>query len=426
VLRTFSRNLKQRLTSRYERSVFRRAFLLLALVVPAFAANFLVLYVCALWLGAVDFGIFYAANAIGNILFSGSLILNLAFTRYLAEVQINKGSQGLLAGTLKIQRAVILWGGLITVVLIGSGLAAGSSIGVRSAIVIVLIALDAFTAYVGDVGRVLLQVSRKTVALGLYTLIWMVLRLLLCMAGLLLFGTVWGALSGVVLSSLLMIGGFNLMLLGRHLPKAGSVGRLPSLASELPGIAGYGLLATITNLDVLVSYFTLPSATFGVYSASSILPKAILAVVMPLQQMLFPHMVGGSDEHADHREFRWKVAIAVVGISAVGAVFTFIVQPLACGAPPGILLCRPDLMEIMLLSVVPLAFVRALLLDDIVDHRHLPAFCLLIPLIGYAAWAIRFAVGSEVAMAWGYVGCCFAAAAVLLGVRWGFARVRTR
>ncbi len=411
-----SEGLKRLLTARYENSVFRRMFLLLALLAPAFAANFLVLYVCAHWLGAADFGVFYAANTLGNILFSGSLILNLAFTRYLSGALIARGPESLVGSTLRIQRLLLMWGGLASLVLVVSGLIVGNQLGVRSAVVVVLIVMDAFTAYIGDVGRVLLQATRRTVALGLYTLAWMVLRLLLCIAGLLAFGTVWGALSGIVLSSLVMIAAVNLVLLrqpaGTGTPAAG----LPALASEFPAILGYGLLVTVSNLDILIGYFVLPGISFGIYSASSILPKAVLTVLMPLQQMLFPHMLTGGSEQ-DDRLFQRKAALAVVGLALLGGVGIAIVEPLACGAAPGILLCRSSLMNVMLLSVVPLALVRVLLLEDIVHHRPLRAFFLLIPLFGFAVWARQAAIGQEATLAWGYLVCCLAATLVLFASR---------
>ena len=414
---TFSERLKRLLTERYETSVFRRTFLLLALIVPAFAANFFVLYVCAHWLGAAEFGVFYAANTIGNILFSGSLILNLAFTRYLSSVLAAQGAPGLLAGALKVQRTVMLWGGAIAATLIASGLVAGNRIGVRSAIVVVLIVLDAYTAYVGDVARVLLQTARRTIALGLYTLVWMTLRLLLCIVGLLWIGTVWGALSGIVLSSLIVIGVANITLLHRAQVSADRVARLPTLASELPAILGYALLITVSNLDILVGYFILPSVGFGVYSASSILPKAILTVLMPLQQMLFPHMLVSGTSREAERRFRQKAALVVVGLAVAGGIFTAAVEPFACGASPGILLCQPALMNIMLLSVVPLALVRVLLLEDIVGHRPLRAYFLLVPLVGFAIWAKNSALGQETVMAWGYLACCFMATLALAALR---------
>ncbi len=409
--------LRKRLEAGYESSVFRRAFLLLALVVPAFVANFLVLYVCAQWLGAADFGVFYAANAIGNILFSGSLILNLAFTRYLSTLAAAQGPKGLIAGAYKIQSALLRWGSLVTAALIASGVLAGSRIGVRSAIVVVLVVLDAYTAYLGDIGRVLLQVSRRTIALGLYTLVWMALRLVLCMVGLWWGGTVWGALAGIVLSSVAMIVALNVFLARQPRSATQSIGHPPRLTSELPSIVGYGLLVTVSNLDVLVGYFILPSVAFGLYSASAVLPKAILTVVTPLQQMLFPHMVAGSGDDTDNRRFRLRAGIAVVGIAALGTVMAAIVEPIACGASPGIVLCRPSLMNVILLSIVPLVLVRVILLDDIVGYRPHNAFLLLIPLVGYALWTVSAAHGLETTLAWSYLVCSLAAAAILVVAR---------
>ncbi|HZQ01774.1 MAG TPA: hypothetical protein VE999_12040 [Gemmataceae bacterium] len=410
-------SLKRLLVTDYETSVFRRTLLLLALIIPAFAANFLVLYISAHWLGAAEFGVFYAANTISNILFSGSLILNLAFTRYLSGVLTAHGSSGLVAGTRKIQHTVLWWGGWTATGLALCGLIAGNQLGVRSAIVIVLIVLDAFTAYVGDVGRVLLQTARRTLALGFYTLVWMILRLLLCIAGLLWFGTVWGALAGIVLSSLLMIAAVNFVLLRCPSGANEPVGKLPTLTGELPALFGYGLLVTVSNLDILVGYFALPSVSFGIYAASSILPKAILTVLLPLQQMLFPHMLSGrSNKQADQR-FRRKAALVVIGLAVAGTLFTVLIEPLACGEAPGILLCRPSLMNIILLGVAPLALVRVLLLEDIVNHRPFRAFLLLIPLVGFAVWTRRTAVSQEALMAWGYLGCCLVAVLLLVGHR---------
>lgn len=72
----------------YHDSVIRRAVILLALVVPAFAANMLIHYGAAALLAPDQFGVFYVANAISNVLFSGSLVLNMVFTRYLVSVEL--------------------------------------------------------------------------------------------------------------------------------------------------------------------------------------------------------------------------------------------------------------------------------------------------------------------------------------------------
>jgi len=74
-------------------------------------------------------------------------------------------------------------------------------------------------------------------------------------------------------------------------------------------------------------------------------------------------------------------------------------------------------MNIILLGVAPLALVRVLLLEDIVNHRPFRAFLLLIPLVGFAVWTRRTAVSQEALMAWGYLGCCLVAVLLLVGHR---------
>lgn len=396
--------LRHLLTAQYESSVVRRTIVLLALVVPAFAANFLVLYVCAAWLSPFQFGIFYAANAIGNILYSGSLVLNLYFTRYLVSIQTTHGAAYLSTGVFGIQRFVVGWGAVIGAALVAIGVIAGHRLGVQSWLIVMLIVLDAYTAYIGDLGRVLLQSSRRTILLGTYTLVWMTLRLVLCIVGVLVFRTVWGALTGVVTSSLIIIAGLNLWLLhGKRSPRQATVEPLPPIAGEFPAILSYSLLVAIANLDILLGYFLLPNIEFGAYSASSVLPKAILVVIMPLQQMLFPMMTGGSGKRADAIIGLKSVGI-VLFIAAAGVAATQLLSPALCGAPPGLVICVPPLMSVMLWSVVPLALVRALMLGDFARQRYLRVVWLLVPCVGYVVWAIeQHAAIREIA--WGYVAC---------------------
>jgi O-antigen/teichoic acid export membrane protein len=415
-----SGSLRSLLTARYETSVVRRTVLLLALVMPAFCANFLVLYLCADLLSPAEFGIFYAASAIGNILYSGSLVLNLYFTRYLAHVRGTHGPAGVPSGLVRIQAFVAGWGAAIGSVLIVLGVLVGSRVGVGSLIIVVLIVLDAYTAYVGDLGRVFLQASRRTALLGTYTLVWMVLRLVFCLIGVLLFRTVWSALSGVVFSALIMIAGTNAWLL-RTCRGGAAVQVLPSITAELPAILCYGMLVAVANLDILLGYFVLPDASFGAYAASSILPKAILAVIMPLQQMLFPMMTGGTSARAD-AIVGLKGAAVVAGIAVAGVATTRLGSPILCGAPPGLLACQPPLMAVMLWSVVPLALIRVLMLGDFARRRYFRVVWLVLPSLAYAWWAAQKPAG--IGLAWGFVGCCTAGLVLLAATGLSLGRLR--
>jgi O-antigen/teichoic acid export membrane protein len=412
------RTLRRLVTARYETSVVRRTGVLLALVGPAFVANFLLLYACAGLLSASQFGVFYSANAVGNILFSGSLVLNLSFTRYLAELRAGHGIASTPRGLWRIERGLLGWGALISALLIASGLLVGGWVGVQSPLIVALVVLDAYTGYLGDLGRVLLQATRRTILLGCYTLVWMLLRLLLCLLGVLLFRTVWAAFSGIVASALVMIAGMNVWLLRvlRHSHDAagGAAGRLPGVASDLPAVLSYALLVAMANLDILLGYLLLPASLFGAYSASAILPKAILAIILPLQQMLFPLLAGGTARAAAIAGLKGAGVVASVAI--LGVAVTSLARGLLCGAPPGLVFCVPPLMSVMLWSVVPLALIRILLLADFARRRYLRVGWVLPPSLAYAGWATWQHIDA-VGFAWGYVACSITGLALLVVTR---------
>jgi O-antigen/teichoic acid export membrane protein len=401
---------------RYSDSVIRRTVLLALLVATAFGANFLVQYFAAALFPVADFGVFYVANTVGNILFSGSLILNMYFTRHLVGVQQLAGESAAFAAMRRLERVVIIWGAVGSAVIFLAMFNVASRVGVQSWLVLLLIILDSYTAYVGDLGRVMLQSLRRTVQLGLYTLIWMVLRLILCVVGIVVFDSVWGALAGVVASSVLVCLGF-------HVWVAKSAGRLetalpslPRMVELLPFIAGYGLMIAMSNLDILLSYFLLPQADVGVYSASSIFPKAILVVTMPLLQMLFPMLL---HQHASNRDFKVMMlkSLGVVAVlTAAGTAMVWLTADWLCGGSWGLRNCQPGPLDILLLSVVPLALLRILVLLQFTRGQDWLAIWLAIPTVLYV-WVAWHSARDITTVAWQFAGFSGAALVFLLLVQ---------
>src|SRR3974390_2330120 len=71
----------------YDSSVVRRTLIFIVLIVPAFLANFLLYYFAARLLPADQFGLFYVANTVGNVIFSAALIFNVFFSRVLVHAR---------------------------------------------------------------------------------------------------------------------------------------------------------------------------------------------------------------------------------------------------------------------------------------------------------------------------------------------------
>jgi O-antigen/teichoic acid export membrane protein len=372
----------------YHASIFRRTIILAVFILPAFAANFFVYFFGARLLSADQFGLFYVALTIGNVLYSGALILNIFFTRYFVRVIQSTGEQSVFRAMLRVEKVVILAGGALSAVVLSALLLAGSYVGVQSRVVILLIVLDAFTAYVGDLARVLLQSLRRTIALGCYTLIWMLLKLVLCIGGLWAFNSVWAGLLGAVVSAVIMFTGFQIWVSLSARSAPGKFPPMPPAWTLVVPALGYGLMIVVSNMDVLTSYFLLADRDLGVYSASSVLPKSILVVITPLLQMLFPMMVPGHVRSEDSMVVIGKIVGTMLALTLAAMFMIWLLSGWVCGGPWGIALCDDRLLGVLLLSAAPLALLRVLVMLQFARGREALTLWLIVPLAvyGYVAW----------------------------------------
>ena len=129
----------------YKKSVIRRTFLQAAIIVPGFAANFIIYFFAGRFLARDEFGLFYVALTIGNVLFSAGLILNVFFTRYLVHVIQSNGKDAVFHAIRRIEKVVVLTGLVISTLLFFGLSIVSNYIGVQSRLVILLIILDAYT-----------------------------------------------------------------------------------------------------------------------------------------------------------------------------------------------------------------------------------------------------------------------------------------
>ena len=382
----------------YDSSVIRRTLLFLMLIVPAFLANFLVYYLGARLLPADQFGLFYVANTVGNVIFSAALIFNIFFARLLVQVGHDRGEVAVLHALRRLESVIVPIGGGIAILSVIALLVLGGYLQIPSQLVIVLIVLDAYTAYVADLGRTLLQSLNRTVSLGLYTLALMIARFVFCMIGILIFNNVSGALAGVVLSAVLVIAIFRMQVTRRIRqlgPNPGPRLSLPSMTAIIPVVIGYGLMTTMTNLDVLVSYFALKEIDLGVYSASSVFPKAILTVMTPVSQMLFPMMFRGGAEPRDFLMTVAKIGATVLAASVAAAAMTWLLSDYLCGGTIGLQHCSIPPLSALLLAAIPLALLRIVTLFQLARGRDAVLLFLMLPIALYAYFVLTTPLNVE-------------------------------
>ena len=372
----------------YDNSVLRRSIILLSLMGPAFAINFALYYAAAAFLPPEGFGLFYIAVTTANVLYSGSFVLNIFFTRHLVSVVRSDGRSAAYAARGRIQSVVLRWGALAAAAVILILSLIGKWIGIQSLAIVVLIVLDAFTAYIIDIDRAFLQSLRKTLPLGAITLIWMALRFGLAVSGMALFGTTWGGLLGVVLAAIFVQILFKFLISSSKSAPPRALPALPPIRELVPVVFGYFSLIVVSNLDVLLTYLLLKDDALGTYSASSVFPKGILVVVTPLLQMLYPMMVGRSETPRDIRRVFQKSVVVVLALSSVIAVGVFVFSGLLCGGTWGLKLCQSYPLDLLLISAVTLSVLRALVLYQSARGRDWIALSMLIPAAVYISIAL--------------------------------------
>lgn len=338
------------------KSIVRRSILFCFFLVPAYAANFLLQIFCLRFMVSEEFGVFYVANTLSNVLFAGSAVTNLLFTKKLVQQELEKGSLYRVLVFLKIREKVISFGILITILLYLLGLIFALVLGVNSKILLALIVIDVLTCYIGDLGRVYLQVVQKTILLGFYTFVWMWLRLFLAILGYCLFENIGGLFVGIVVSAIVMI-----LLMDFYVKKDNSVKEELSIKifskDDIFSFLSYSLFVGLANLDILSAYFILTKPDLTVYAASSILPKAILVILAPVQQMLFPtFLISYKLENSNKILIRNVLALMVIGMIGVASVS--ILNQFLCGNLKSISMCNVTLSDKMLFTIIPLTLIR--------------------------------------------------------------------
>jgi len=379
--------LKDLLRRRYEKSVLRRTALLCAFLVPAYGANFLTYYVTGRLLPAESFGVFFVGNTVENVLFTGAFILNILFTRHLVSVLETQGAAMAVVALGGIERKVVGWGALGAVATCLALPLVAKALALKAPLVAVAVVLECYASYLADIARAYLQSVRRTVRLGQYTLAWMILRLLLCVLGILAFRTVWGAFAGMALAAGIMFLGFHLSI-GR--PVGAAAAATPSFPSALalaPLFCGYALVIIIFNLDILLSFFVVTGDGLGVYSASSVFPKAILMVTAAPLQMVFAMMVAGYVARGGFDLVAQKAGVAALALAVAGVGTVWLASGWVCGGRWGLNLCERSALGILLLSVIPLSLLRVLVLVEFARNRDWRALLLAVPALLYVIFA---------------------------------------
>jgi O-antigen/teichoic acid export membrane protein len=362
-------------------SIIRRSLVLTTFYISGHGFNYLLLLIANALLDQSGFGRLYTGWAILNVLVAPISIIALLLSGYFAEANSRQGP-ALVAGLLERSAVKALpWSVAAVILLEVLSYAGGRLIGIDSLTLMLVLPPTAISFLGVEMVRASLQGMLRFTAYGVSWVLWCAAQCAFGAAGLWLTRSPWGCFVGILVANLITIGGLVRAVVGRHTASS-------SLPADGPVIAPYSLrraagfcsafvgCVLFINADIFLAYLFLAPADLGAYTASSVLPKAIVTATQPVVQIILPVVIAIQGEGEDTSGAVLKAIIAAFVLGAMAFCVLWAGSDLVCGAPHGIRYCGSPLMLLLAAAAVPLSVTRTLVTADVAHGRywlpHLP------------------------------------------------------
>jgi O-antigen/teichoic acid export membrane protein len=363
-------------------SIIRRSLVLTAFYISGHGFNYLLLLIANALLDPAGFGRFYTGWAVLNVLVAPISIIALLLSGYFAEANTRQGPASVVELLQRSAMKALPWATAAVAVLEVLFYAGGKLIHIDSLALMLVLAPTAITFLGVEMIRASLQGMLRFTAYGVSWFLWCATQCAFGAAGLWLTQSPWGCFAGILIANLFTIGGLSRIVASG----AGTAASLP--ASGAPTVAPYSLRCAVgfcsafvgcvlfINADIFLAYLFLGPADLGVYTASSVLPKAIVTATQPVVQIILPVVIAIQGEGEDTSGAVRKAIVAAFALGVMAFVVLWGGSDLVCGAPHGIRYCGSPLMLLLATAAVPLSMTRTLVTADVAHGRywlpHLP------------------------------------------------------
>jgi O-antigen/teichoic acid export membrane protein len=375
-------------------SIIRRSLLLTAFYISGHGFYYLLLLIANAMLDPTGFGRLYTGWAVLNVLVAPISIIALLLSSYFAETNASKGPAFVSRMLARIAAIALPWTVATVLLLEVLFYLGGRLIGVDSLALILVLPLTAVSFLGVEIIRASLQGTLRFVAYGASWFLWCVAQCAVGAVGLLLTRSPWGCFAGMLVANLLTLGGLCWAVAGAGGGGGAAAAAVPDATEDSPKLALYSLRRALAfcsafvgfvlfnNADIFLAYLTLSPADLGIYTASSVLPKAIVTATQPVVQIILPVVISIQGEGEDTSQAVMKAIFAAFALGAAAFVVLWLGSDLACGSPHGIRFCTPPLMLLLAAAAVPLSVIRTLVTADVAHGRywlpHLPFLALVI------------------------------------------------
>jgi O-antigen/teichoic acid export membrane protein len=401
-------------------SIIRRSLLLTAFYISGHGFYYLLLLIANAMLDPTGFGRLYTGWAVLNVLVAPISIIALLLSSYFAQANASKGPAFVSRMLARIAAIALPWTVATVLVLEVLFYLGGRLIGVDSLALILVLPLTAVSFLGVEMVRASLQGTLRFVAYGASWFLWCVAQCAVGIVGLLLTRSPWGCFAGMLVANLLTLGGLCWAV-------AGGGPAAPEATADSPKLASYSLRRALAfcsafvgfvlfnNADIFLAYLILSPADLGIYTASSVLPKAIVTATQPVVQIILPVVISIQGEGEDTSQAVMKAIFAAFALGAAAFVVLWAGSDLACGAPHGIRFCTSPLMLLLAAAAVPLSVIRTLVTADVAHGRYwLPHLPFLVLVVFAAAMTLTKVAGpaENFHLATTYLYCCWGLLAV--------------
>jgi O-antigen/teichoic acid export membrane protein len=381
-------------------SIIRRSLILSAFYISGHGFYYLLLLIANAYLDPSGFGRLYTGWAILNVLVAPISIIALLLSGYFAEANSTDGP-GLVAKLLERIAAAVLPRSVAAVILLEVLFYVGGKVvGVDSLALILLLPVLALSFLAVEMVRASLQGMLRFTAYGVSWFLWCAAQCAAGAAGLVSTRSPWGCFAGMLAANLLVLGCLCWGVVERSpgAPVAGESG---------PTIAPYSLRRAMgfcsafigcvlfINADIFLAYLILDPTNLGVYTSSSVLPKAIVTATQPVVQIILPVVISirGAGEDTSRAVTKAIVAALALGAAAFGVLWAG--SDLACGSLHGIRFCNSSLLLLLAAAALPLSVVRTLITADVAHGRYWLPHLPFVAIVVFAALMLTKAPGER-------------------------------
>jgi O-antigen/teichoic acid export membrane protein len=368
-------------------SIIRRSLILTTFYIAGHGFYYLLLLIANALLDPAGFGRLYTGWAVLNVLVAPISIVALLLSSYFAQANASRGPAFVSRMLRRIAALVAPWSAATVLVLEVLFYVGGRLIGADSLALVLVLPLTALSFLGVEIVRASLQGTLRFVAYGASWFLWCVAQCAVGALGLLLTRSPWGCFVGMLAANLVTLAALCWAV-------AGDGAAAPDATDGDPQFAAYSLrraaafcsafvgFVLFNNADIFLAYLILSPADLGAYTASSVLPKAIVTATQPVVQIILPVVITIQGEGEDTKPAVMKAIAAAFALGAAAFVVLWAGADLACGASHGIRFCNSPLMLVLAAAAVPLSVIRTLVTADVAHGRywlpHLPFVALML------------------------------------------------